>query len=162
MLNRDAERIDRVIRESLRKTNNRGVILSGWSELQNTSTSEILYLDAVHHPWLLPRCKAIIHHGGAGTTSAGLHAGIPNIVIPFMADQPFWGNRVHALGVGPKPIPVRKLSIENLTKAIVESETHIIREQAQFFGQELRRENGVANSIERIENYSYGFPGMEP
>ena len=33
-----------------------------------------------------------------GTTSAGLCAGIPNIVVPFTADQPFWGNRVHAMG----------------------------------------------------------------
>ena len=69
---------------------------------------DILYLDAVPHDWLLPHCKMIIHHGGAGTTSAGLRAGIPNIVVPFTADQPFWGRRVHAIGAGPNPIPVKK------------------------------------------------------
>ena len=44
--------------------------------------------------------SAVVHHGGAGTTAAGLCAGIPTIVSPFLADQPYWGERVYALGVG--------------------------------------------------------------
>jgi UDP:flavonoid glycosyltransferase YjiC (YdhE family) len=56
----------------------------------------------------------VIHHGGAGTTAAGLRAGIPNIVIPFMGDQPFWGERVQAIRAGPKHILVKSLSVEKL------------------------------------------------
>jgi len=157
MLNRDEGKIHSIVRKSLKKTNNRGIILSGWSDIKDASSNEILYLDAVPHQWLLPRCKMIIHHGGAGTTSAGLRAGIPNIVIPYTADQPFWGNRVHALGAGPKPIAVKRLSVENLSQSIVESEKDVIRRQAGSVGQELRREEGIATSIKLIEKYTYDF-----
>lgn len=157
MLNRDAEKIDRMVRESLRQTNHHGIILSGWSELTDASSNELLYLGAVPHQWLLPHCKMIVHHGGAGTTSAGLRAGIPNIVIPFMADQPFWGRRVYAIGAGPKPIHVQNLSVENLTHAIAECESDVLRRRAQAIGQELRGENGINKSIALIEKYSNEF-----
>ncbi|MBL0346164.1 hypothetical protein [Candidatus Villigracilis affinis] len=65
-------------------------------------------------------------------------AGIPNIVVPFTADQPFWGNRVNAIGVGPKPILVDKLSVENLTQAMVEADSNIIRKRVQLIGQDIR------------------------
>lgn len=153
MLNRDAEKIDRIVREALTKTNHRAIILSGWSTLNNMSSGKIIYFDSVPHQWLFPRCKAVIHHGGAGTTSAGLRAGIPNIVIPFAADQPFWANRVHAIGTGPKPIMVKELSVENLTQAIIESEHQAVCKQSRFIAQNLRRENGVAASVALIEKY---------
>ena len=90
MVNRKAERIDQVVREALKQMNNRGIILSGWGSVKSRSSKDLLYLESAPHDWLLPLCKMVIHHGGAGTTSAGLHAGIPNIVVPFTADQPFW------------------------------------------------------------------------
>jgi UDP:flavonoid glycosyltransferase YjiC (YdhE family) len=90
MVNREAEKIDRIVIESITQTHYRGLILSGWSDVKNTLSNDLFYLDAVPHQWLLPRCKMVIHHGGAGTTAAGLRAGIPNVVIPFAADQPFW------------------------------------------------------------------------
>ena len=65
---------------------------------------------ALPHDWLFPKMRAVVHHGGAGTTGAGLRAGVPSIVVPFTMDQPFWASRVHALGVGPKPIPRPKLT----------------------------------------------------
>ncbi len=162
MLNRNAERIDRIVCESLRQTNNRGIILSGWSKLNNAPSNEILYLDSAPHQWLLPRCKMIIHHGGAGTTSAGLRAGIPNIVIPYTGDQPFWGKRVHATGAGPKPIPVKKLSVEHLTRAIREGESDAVQKHAQIIGQELRSEDGVNIAVHLIEEYSNDFLRKDP
>jgi len=95
----------------------------------------------------------IIHHGGAGTTSAGLRAGIPNIVVPFTADQPFWGRRVYTIGTGPKPILVKNLSVENLTRAIVEANDQVIRERAQAIGQKIRSEDGVGSAVELIESH---------
>jgi sterol 3beta-glucosyltransferase len=153
MVNRDAERIDKVVRESLTQTNNRGVVLSGWGGLRNQTSENLLYLDAVPHNWLLPRCKMVIHHGGAGTTSAGLRAGIPNIVIPFTADQPFWGRRIHAIGAGPKPILVKNLSVENLARTIAEADDKVVRKRAQDIGQIIRGEEGVKMAIELIESH---------
>ena len=159
MVNRDAIRIDEIVRASLEKTNNRGIILSGWSGIEDRSSQDILYLDAVPHDWLLPHCKMIVHHGGAGTTSAGLRAGIPNIVIPFTADQPFWGTRVHEIGAGPRPILVKNLSVEKLTRAIAEAESEAVREGAQAIGQRIGGEDGVDSAMKLIGKYSNDFLG---
>jgi sterol 3beta-glucosyltransferase len=156
MLNRDSERINHIVQESLRETGNRGIFLSGWSNVRESS-QDFLYLQAVPHQWLLPYCRMIIHHGGAGTTSAGLLAGIPNIVIPHTADQPFWGNRIHGIGVGPKPISITKLSINRVTDAILECDHENIRQRAKGIGQQLRREHGVINSVELIEQFANDF-----
>lgn len=153
MVNRDARKIDEIVNEALKRTNNRGIILSGWSKVERQSSKDVLYLDAVPHDWLLPRCKMIIHHGGAGTTSAGLRAGIPNIVVPFTADQPFWGRRVNAVGAGPRPILVKNLSVENLTRAIVEAEGVTVRKRAQVIGQRIRSEVGVSRACGIIESH---------
>lgn len=157
MINKDVKRIDEIVREALQQTNNRGIILSGWGGMKNKSSNDLLYLESVPHDWLLPRCKMIIHHGGAGTTSAGLRAGIPNIVVPFTGDQPFWGSRVHAVGAGPKPILVKNLSVIKLTHAIAEAEKNVIRERAQFIGQGIRGEDGVKDAVELIETYTSEF-----
>jgi sterol 3beta-glucosyltransferase len=157
MLNRDEERIDNIVCETIRKMGQRGIILSGWSKAHRSSSKDLLYLESAPHDWLLPRCKMIIHHGGAGTTSAGLRAGIPNIVIPFTADQPFWGNRVYAIGAGPKPIRVKQLSVSNLSDAITQASQNGIRQRAYAIKQALENEDGVDRSIQWIEKYSNEF-----
>jgi sterol 3beta-glucosyltransferase len=153
MVNKDAKRIDEIIREALRRTNNRGIVLSGWSDIKNESTSDLLYIESAPHDWLLPKCKMIVHHGGAGTTSAGLRAGIPTIVIPFTADQPFWGNQIYKMGVGAKPILVKNLSVNKLMKAIVEAESDVVCKQSQVTGQAIRSERGVDEAVNLIESY---------
>ena len=159
MVNRDAERIDHIVREALRQTDNRGIILSGWSGIANRSSLDVLYLEAAPHDWLLPRCKMVVHHGGAGTTSAGLRAGIPNVVVPFTADQPFWGKRVRAIGAGPKPILVKNLSVKKLTRAMAEAGSDALHERAQAIGQEIRSEDGIGRAVKLIEKLSADFHG---
>lgn len=154
MVNRNAEKIDHIVRESLTRSGQRGIILSGWGRVNQPSSKDLLYLDEAPHDWLLPRCRTVVHHGGAGTTSAGLRAGIPNIVVPFTADQPFWGRRVHAVGAGPKPILVKNLSAENLTHAIAEAEGESVRKRAQDIGQRIRGEDGVSRAVELIESHA--------
>jgi sterol 3beta-glucosyltransferase len=154
MINQDAERIDRIVQKALKQTGNRGVILSGWSGVKSSSANDLHYLESAPHDWLLPRCKMLIHHGGAGTTAAGLRAGIPNIVVPYMADQPFWARRVHAIGAGPQSIPVKDLSVENLRRAIVDAEKESLRKRAQVVGQQIRSEDGTGEAVKWIEKYS--------
>jgi UDP:flavonoid glycosyltransferase YjiC (YdhE family) len=122
-----------------------------------SASNDILYLESAPHEWLLPRCKMVIHHGGAGTTAAGLRAGIPNLVVPFMADQPFWGRRVHAVGAGPEPIPVRQLSVERLTRAIAEAESEVLRMRARAISQEIQSEDAVGEAVKWIGHYSNNF-----
>ncbi len=153
MVNRDAEKIDSIVRAALAQTSNRGIILSGWGSAHKQSSDEFLYLESAPHDWLLPRCKMLLHHGGAGTVSAGLRVGIPQVVIPFMTDQPFWARRVHAAGIGSRPILVKHLSVERLTQAIIEANQELIRTQAHTLGQVVRKEKGVERAVELIESH---------
>ncbi|GAB1471381.1 glycosyltransferase [Chloroflexota bacterium] len=153
MVNKNAEKVNKIIRESLKRTYHRGIVLSGWGSAKQESTSDLLYLESAPHDWLLPQCRMIVHHGGAGTTSAGLRAGIPQVVVPFMADQPFWGSRLHAIGVGPKPIRVNQLSVEKMVSATAEAESQSVLERAQVAGQKVRGEDGVGLAVRLIESY---------
>ena len=98
--------------------------------------------------------SAALHHGGAGTVAAGLRAGKPTLVCPFIADQPFWGNRMVDLGVGPAPIPQKRLTVDNLAEAIRQIATDSeMRQRAASLGEKLRAEDGVGNAIEVINQY---------
>jgi sterol 3beta-glucosyltransferase len=157
MINRDQERIDQVVRQSLKETGHRGIILSGWSRVREPLSSDLLYLESVPHDWLLPRCRMVIHHGGAGTTAAGLRAGIPNVVVPFMGDQPFWAERVHAIGAGPEPVLINSLSVENLCQAITDAEKESILERVQIINHEISNEDGTGEAVKWIEKYFNNF-----
>ena len=79
----------------------RGLIVAGWSDLVGAYLGDhVRVVDEVVHAEVLPHCAAAVHHGGAGTTAASLRAGLPTLVCAVTADQPFWGERVRALGVG--------------------------------------------------------------
>ncbi|MCP4593378.1 MAG: glycosyltransferase family 1 protein, partial [bacterium] len=106
MMSRRAEQTTRITLDALKQSGQRGLIATGWGALsQSDLPDEVFLIESVPHDWLFPRTAAVVHHGGAGTTGAGLRAGVPGIVVPFGGDQPFWARRVEALGVGPAPIP---------------------------------------------------------
>ena len=109
-------------------------------------------IDSIPHSWLFPRVAAVVHHGGAGTTAAGFSAGVPSIVIPFFADQPYWGQRVADLGVGPAPIPRQKLTVDRLAQAIQIAVTDkAMRQRAVDIGSKIQREDGIARAVEIIQ-----------
>jgi UDP:flavonoid glycosyltransferase YjiC (YdhE family) len=123
--------------------------------LGDTDLPDYVYkIDWAPFGWLFLQVAAVVHHGGAGTTGAGLRAGVPNIIVPFFGDQHFWGWRVEELGAGPKPIPHRKLSAERLASAIQDSIVNKkMQSRAAKLGQQIRSEEGVANAIQAIGRY---------
>lgn len=157
MLNREAQRIDAIVRDAIAESGNRAVILTGWNASISSSFDKFLYMDAAPHAWLFPQCKAVVHHGGAGTTGAGLRAGVPNIVIPHAADQPFWGRRVAALGAGPAPISVNKLNASRLLTALATAEDPTIISVARAVGRRIRVEDGVGAAVRLIEQTKATF-----
>ncbi len=162
MVNREAERIDAIVRAALAQAGQRGVILTGWSGKRPAEPGEnLFYLEAAPHDWLFPRCKVVIHHGGAGTTAAGLRAGIPNIVVPHGVDQPFWGRRVAAAGAGPAPVDLKKLTVESLTTALMQADQPAIRGQAQGIGRLIRVEDGVGEAVRLIKQRAVAFEGWD-
>jgi UDP:flavonoid glycosyltransferase YjiC (YdhE family) len=152
MSNRNPEQTADLIIQALDRTNQRAVLLSGWGGLQRADLPDSIYMiDSVPHSWLFPRVSAAVHHGGASTTAAGLRAGVPSVIVPFFGDQPFWGQRIAELGVGPKPIPRRKLTIERLTVSIQEVMTNkAMRQRAAQLGKQIQAEDGIASSVEII------------
>lgn len=154
MAGRDAQHKADVVINALQKARMRGIIATGWGGLKIQDLPDTIFkIDKAPHSWLFPRVSAVVHHGGAGTTAAGLLAGRPTVICPFFADQPYWGARVHALGAGSKPIPQKKLTAENLSAALHEVTTNKeIQRSAEMIGEHLRAENGIANAIAIIED----------
>ena len=153
MSSRRPEETADLVLEALRQTGQRALVFSGWAGMEKTDLPEsVLMIDSTPHTWLFPRMSAVVHHGGAGTTAAGLRAGIPSIVIPFHGDQPFWGQRIAELSVGPPPIPRRKLTAERLAQALaLVRDDQAIQQHAVELGARIRREEGVANAVALIE-----------
>ena len=146
----DARALTRVAVEALRTVGQRGVLLAGWAGLGGGESlpEHVRLVSDVPHSWLFPRVAAVVHHGGAGTTGAGLQAGVPTIVAPASADQPFWGARVARLGVGPPPIPQRALTVENLASAIgAATRDSAMRSRAASLGERIRGEDGIATAV---------------
>jgi len=81
-------------------------------------SSTLAIAGAEPHGRLFPRCAAVVHHGGVGTTTTALRAGVPQLIVPHTADQPDWGHRVHRAGLGPRPIPRARLRRQNLAAAL--------------------------------------------
>jgi UDP:flavonoid glycosyltransferase YjiC (YdhE family) len=138
---------------ALRASGQRGILYGGWGGLHlEELPSTVHVVGSIPHTWLFERMAAIVHHGGAGTTSAGLAAGVPSIVTPFFADQPFWAQRVYELGVGPRPIPRSKLTADALAAAIRAAVSDdAMRERAAVLGTRIRAEDGIRTAVQRID-----------
>jgi sterol 3beta-glucosyltransferase len=167
MVSNDPAATRRIVRTALRRAGVRGVLLAGPDEAPDTDTDtgpdagpveapgdddDVFVVDDVPHSWLFPRMAAVVHHGGAGTTAAGLRAGTPTVVCPFFGDQAYWGERVAALGAGPRPLPIRRLTADGLAAAIRRAVGDTgIRRRAAELGRRISAEDGVANACAALD-----------
>lgn len=155
MSHRDPQATLTLIQSAVQQTGQRAVVGMGWSKTQPLNLPDNLFvLQSAPHHWLFPRMAAVVHHGGAGTTAAGLRVGRPTFIIPHMADQPYWGRRVHELGVGVKPVPRHKLTATILTQKIDQLvRDPQIKTQAETLGAKIRAEQGVQAAVQAIEGF---------
>jgi UDP:flavonoid glycosyltransferase YjiC (YdhE family) len=153
----DAEvcKTTRMVVDALRIAGARGVLLGGWSGLGGESLPEtVIRVDSIPHAWLFPLTAAVVHHGGAGTTAAGLRAGVPSILLPYAADQYFWAKRVEKLGVGPKSVSYHRLSTEKLAGKIKQAVSDgEMRKRAAAFGIRIASEDGVSTAVKWISEF---------
>ncbi|KAL7520114.1 hypothetical protein ACHAWX_004859 [Stephanocyclus meneghinianus] len=182
MVIKDTEALSKIIKEAAKATNTRIVVQSSWSNLDVSGEGGGVQLchnvGPVSHDWLLPQCCAVIHHGGAGTTAAGLRYGLPTLVCPFFGDQfmvsiirdpdpfslsrvfivlseifcPFnqWGEMVSRAGVGPKPCPISQLTTDLLVQKLRELTSPNIKEAAVNLSERMKSEDGVMTALEHF------------
>jgi len=152
---KDPARFATIVLDALSESGQRGLLLAGWGGMRPlTIPGTVFTIDSAPHNWLFPRMAAVVHHGGAGTTAEGLRAGVPTVIVPFIVDQPFWGKRVRALGVGPEPIPLRKLTSGKLALAIREAVTSPqMRQNAADLGTAIRAEDGLGNAVRLVKQH---------
>ncbi len=141
------ERVVWTFLEALQRVGRRGVISAGWARLHAADLpGTVLPVGEVPHSWLFPRMGAVVHHGGAGTTAAAFRAGVPQVVVPHIADQPFWGRRVQGLGVGPAPIHRKDLDVDRLVAALEVALAPGASSAAYDLGARIRSEDGVGDA----------------
>ena len=153
---RSPEKLADLAQAALAQSGQRGVLLTGWGGMRPGShdSERVFVLDSAPHSWLFPRMAAVVHHGGAGTTAEGLRAGVPSVIVPFVFDQPFWGARVKAMGLGPEPIPQKRLSAELLAGAIRSAvEDAEMQKRARLVGETIRAEDGVGSAVKIVQRY---------
>jgi sterol 3beta-glucosyltransferase len=138
------ERLHDVVAAAVGRAGVRAVVQSGWAGLAPAG-DDILLVGDVPHDWLFPRTAAVVHHAGAGTTGAGLRAGVPAVPVPVLVDQPFWADRLHRLGVAPQPLPLHELTADTLSDALrscLDRSTY--RDRAAELAGRIRAEDGAA------------------
>lgn len=149
----NTEKFSKILAGILEKTTERILFCAGWSQFDNLSKHENLFVTKyVNHETILPRCKLGIFHGGAGTLATMLRHNLPVIIISFYTDQPTWGKIVERKKLG-LHIPVKSLSVDKLISAIQKVQTDEIKNNVSTIGQHIRNENGLENAITEIENY---------
>jgi UDP:flavonoid glycosyltransferase YjiC (YdhE family) len=155
MASADPRRMTEIVLEALRITGHRAILASGWGGLTSGVLPDtVLPVKSAPHEWLFPRVAAAVHHGGAGTTAAALRAGIPSVVVSFFADQFFWGNRLHALGAGSRPLSQKNLTAAGLAEAILSATgSAALQSRCRELAQLISKEKGVPVAVEAVRRY---------
>lgn len=157
-VDRDPRALAGILAEALRRTGRRAVVVAGWSGLDAADLPRtVVVVPGVPFDWLFDRVDAVVHHGGAGTTALALRAGLPQVVVPSALDQPFWAQRLHALGVAPAPVPRKTLTADRLVAALSVDDVEM-RRRAHELGALIEAEDGTGTAVRIIEDMVAGRP----
>ncbi|KAJ6134768.1 hypothetical protein N7523_001090 [Penicillium sp. IBT 18751x] len=148
--------LTRIVLKAIKDAGQRAIISKGWAKFGVESTEfadNVLIIGNVPHDWLFQHVSCVIHHGGAGTTAAGLALGRPTVIIPFFGDQHFWGKVVARAGAGPAPIPYRQLTAAKLTDAIMTALKPLIQGKAEHIRDKMQYESGVRDGVRSFHRH---------
>src|SRR5581483_19745 len=140
---------------AIRSIGARTIVAGGWAALDRgiVDADDILVVRHVSHAALLPHVAAVLHHGGAGTTTAAARAGRPQIVVPHILDQFYWAHRVEVLGVGPRALPVALVTADVLAERVDRAVNDArIASRAAALGHRVAPRNGVSTAAELLES----------
>jgi UDP:flavonoid glycosyltransferase YjiC (YdhE family) len=152
MPKQDQMRCVQMIVDAARSVGERVVVSKFWEEPSEFSNSDdVFFVKKYPHLDLFPRVKAVIHHGGAGTTATAAVSGVPQIIVPHALDQYYWGHQIFQSQLGPRPIRRSRLTARKLAEAIKEclSNDRII-EKAKKVGGMIDRKHGLEMTVREI------------
>ena len=154
MINEHPQRTTEIILQAARRAGRRVVLSRGWGNLgEGYASADCFIADDAPHGFLFPRMCAVVHHGGSGTTATAARAGVPQVIVPHLADQFYWAHRIRTLGLGPEPIGRHELTVERLSSAIRRCADNGFRQRAQEIALLLQKQNPMAEALRALESY---------
>lgn len=150
----------RLLYTALEKTGERIIVLTGSSGMVfDAAHPNLLVVEQLSHGLIFKAAKAIIHHGGAGTTAEALRSGIPQWIMPFNVDQPFWAERLYKMGLSLEPIKVEKLTLEVFLKGLTSLSDSQLVQRAKVQKVKIDAEEGVNKAVALLEGYLTAWNG---
>ena len=149
----DPKKLTKEIIEGARLANVRAILAIGWGGLKELELPETMFaIKGAPHDALFEHVSAVVHHGGAGTTAAGLRAGLPTLICHSAFDQPYWGRRICSLGCGPKPQSLKRIKAAGFARGLEDlTRKTSYRERAGEIARTIAKEDGITRAIELIE-----------
>lgn len=149
----DPQGLTQLIFEAVRIAGVRVILSKGWGGIGEGDVPDHVYLVGdCPHDWLFQRVSCVVHHGGAGTTAAGLAAGCPTVVVPFFGDQPFWGQMIARAGAGPEPVPFKKIKAEIMAESILFALRPEVQQAAGELARQMAEEDGASSAERGIQS----------
>lgn len=147
--------LNELIANCINDIDERFIIIKGWGEWNIEESEKIKVISSAPFDALFPKMKAVIHHGGLGTTAECLRAGKPMFICPPVypfGDQYFWGDLAYQRGVGVKPVPLSSLTQKKFLKGIKHllSDEKIYR-NSKVLAEKINKEKGVEKAVDMIE-----------
>ncbi|MGH7442962.1 MAG: glycosyltransferase [bacterium] len=136
----------------------RVVVGAGWTSVEGPDCDlpeGVAVSSECDHAWLFERCCAVVHHGGAGTTHAAAAAGLPQVVCPVFADQPFWAKRVRSSGAG-TALPLKNLDAGRLARTLAAALAESCQDAAADLADRVRAEPGAVGAAQRLIRWCSG------
>jgi hypothetical protein len=147
----DPDKFTSMIFEAVKMAGVRALVSKGWGGFGSNSDcpDNIFMLENTPHDWLFPKCKAVVHHGGAGTCAIGLKLAKPTMIVPFFGDQPFWGAMVSKAKAGAHEcVPYKDLTAEKLAEGIKQCLTEEAQKNVQKIADDIEAEgDGALNAV---------------
>ena len=127
---------------------------------EHTLASDVLVRETVAHTTVLPHIDVALHHGGAGTVHAMVRAGVPSVIMPFLGDQPWWAQRLHAMHLGPPALSRHTTRYQTIANSLVQARSY--SDVVNVAALKMATEDGLARAIEIIESAEAGIHPLKP
>jgi len=154
MIAKDAAALTAAAIAAIRAVGRPVLIGSGWAALDRhaDAADDVLVRDTLPHAHVFPRVAAVVHHAGAGTTTAAARAGVPQVALPHILDQYYWTHRIGTLGLGPPGLPVGLVTADILSDRVdaAVSDGRIVGRAAEM-GRAVAPRNGANAAVDHLE-----------